>query len=59
MRLCRQRQKGFAFHAEALIQNGEYLLHELGSKLGTSLNGVRIDQAKLNGGDRVQLGGAK
>jgi serine phosphatase RsbU (regulator of sigma subunit) len=42
-----------------LIQNGEYILKDLGSKLGTSLNGVRIDQAQLNSGDRVQLGGAQ
>jgi phosphoserine phosphatase RsbU/P len=45
------------FHAEVLVQNGEYLLRDLGSKLGTFLNGVKVDQAKLKNGDRVQLGG--
>jgi phosphoserine phosphatase RsbU/P len=44
-------------HAEILMQNGEFLLHDLGSKLGTFLNGVRIERARLTNGDRVQLGG--
>jgi sigma-B regulation protein RsbU (phosphoserine phosphatase) len=42
-------------HAEVLIQNGEYLLRDLGSKMGTYLNGVRVEQARLTDGDRVQL----
>lgn len=46
-------------HAEVLIRNGEYLLRDLGSKLGTFVNGVRVDQARLADGDRVQLGGAQ
>jgi|WetSurMetagenome_2_1015567.scaffolds.fasta_scaffold10823_6 phosphoserine phosphatase RsbU/P len=45
------------FHAEVLVQNGEYLLRDLGSKQGTYLNGVRMEQAKLVNGCRVQLGG--
>ena len=44
-------------HAEVLVQNGEYLLRDLGSKQGTYLNGARVEQAKLFNGDRVQLGG--
>jgi sigma-B regulation protein RsbU (phosphoserine phosphatase) len=44
-------------HAEVLVKNGEYLLHDLGSKQGTYLNGVKVEQAKLTNGDRVQLGG--
>ena len=44
-------------HAEVLVQDGEYGLHDLGSKLGTYLNGVRVEQARLKDGDRVQLGG--
>jgi sigma-B regulation protein RsbU (phosphoserine phosphatase) len=44
-------------HAEVLVQNGDYLLRDLGSKQGTYLNGVRVEQAKLFNGDRVQLGG--
>jgi serine phosphatase RsbU (regulator of sigma subunit)/DNA-binding response OmpR family regulator len=44
-------------HAEVLIHNGVYQLHDLGSKQGTYLNGIRVEKAKLNNGDRVQLGG--
>jgi phosphoserine phosphatase RsbU/P len=44
-------------HAEVLAQNGEYWLHDLSSKLGTYLNGVRVEQARLTDGDQVQLGG--
>jgi serine phosphatase RsbU (regulator of sigma subunit) len=44
-------------HAEVLVQNGQYLLRDLGSKQGTYLNGVRVEQAKLANADRVQLGG--
>jgi sigma-B regulation protein RsbU (phosphoserine phosphatase) len=44
-------------HAEVLVENGEYLVRDLGSKQGTYLNGVRIEQARLVHGDRVQLGG--
>jgi phosphoserine phosphatase RsbU/P len=44
-------------HAEVLVQNGEYLLHDLGSKQGTYLNGSRTEQARLTNGDQIQLGG--
>jgi phosphoserine phosphatase RsbU/P len=43
--------------AEVVVQEGEYILRDIGSKHGTYVNGTRIDQAKLNNGDRVQLGG--
>ncbi len=43
--------------AEVLVQDGEYIVRDLGSKHGTFLNGTRVEQAKLNNGDRVQLGG--
>ncbi len=44
------------FHAEVLAQDEGFQLRDLGSKLGTYLNGTRIKQAKLTSGDRVQLG---
>ena len=44
-------------HAEVFLQNGEYFLRDLGSKLGTYLNGVKVEQSRLTTGDRVQLGG--
>ncbi len=46
-------------HAEVVIQGGEYLLRDLGSKSGTYLNGTRVEQARLADGDLVQLGGAQ
>ncbi|MBN2322021.1 MAG: SpoIIE family protein phosphatase [Acidobacteria bacterium] len=45
------------FHAEVSVQDGKYLLHDLDSKMGTFLNGTRIQRAPLTNGDRVQLGG--
>jgi len=44
-------------HAEIQVQDGEYLLRDLGSRHGTFLNGAKIEQARLKDGDRVQLGG--
>jgi len=44
-------------HAEVRVQNDEYWLRDRGSKLGTYLNGVRVEQSRLTNGDRVQLGG--
>jgi phosphoserine phosphatase RsbU/P len=44
-------------HAEVIAREGEYMLRDLGSKLGTYLNGIRVDEAKLVNGDRIQLGG--
>jgi sigma-B regulation protein RsbU (phosphoserine phosphatase) len=44
-------------HAEVRIQDGEFMLRDLGSKQGTYLNGIRVEEAKLTNGDRLQLGG--
>jgi serine phosphatase RsbU (regulator of sigma subunit)/pSer/pThr/pTyr-binding forkhead associated (FHA) protein len=44
-------------HAEVLVRDGEYILRDLGSKLGTYLNGTRVEEKKLSSGDRIQLGG--
>jgi sigma-B regulation protein RsbU (phosphoserine phosphatase) len=44
-------------HAEVSVKDGEYLLRDLGSKHGTYLNGIRVEQAKLSNGDRINLGG--
>jgi len=44
-------------HAAVIVQNGEYYLRDLGSKQGTYLNGVKIGQARLANGDRIQLAG--
>ncbi len=44
-------------HAEIAIRGSEYVLHDLGSKQGTYLNGARVEQSQLSDGDRIQLGG--
>lgn len=44
-------------HAEVLVRDGEYVLRDLDSKLGTYLNGIRVEEAKMSNGDRIQLGG--
>ncbi len=44
------------FHAEVLNNDGEYLLRDLDSKMGTYVNGIKVDQAQLKNGDRIQLG---
>ncbi len=43
--------------AEILVENGNYFVHDLGSKHGTYVNGIRIERARLENGDRIQLGG--
>lgn len=44
-------------HAEVVVDRDGYRLRDLGSKLGTSVNGVRIQEAVLQGGDEIQFGG--
>jgi serine phosphatase RsbU (regulator of sigma subunit)/DNA-binding response OmpR family regulator len=43
--------------AEVLAQNGEFILRDLDSKHGTFVNATRIEQAVLQHGDRIRLGG--
>ena len=43
--------------AEITVHEGEYLIRDLGSRHGTFVNGERIEQVKLNHGDRIELGG--
>jgi serine phosphatase RsbU (regulator of sigma subunit) len=43
--------------AEIVVQKGDYILRDLGSKHGTYVGGVRIEETKLTHGDRIQLGG--
>ena len=46
------------YHAEIEFRHGEYLLIDLGSSNGTSLNGQKITEAKLGDGDTILLGGS-
>ena len=43
-------------HAEVRLENGEHWLVDLGSTNGTSVNGKRVSRAKLENGDRIELG---
>jgi sigma-B regulation protein RsbU (phosphoserine phosphatase) len=43
--------------AEVFLQDGDYMLRDLGSKHGTFVNGARIEQVVLNHGDRIRVGG--
>jgi phosphoserine phosphatase RsbU/P len=45
-------------HAEIRFQGRDYLVQDIGSKHGTFVNGIRVEQpTKLRTGDRIQLGG--
>jgi hypothetical protein len=45
-------------HFQVIYQGGKYLLLDLGSTNGTSLNGSRIQQAELRHGDEIKAGEA-
>ena len=45
------------FQAEILFEDGHYTICDPGSKHGTYVNGDRIETAKLENGDRIQVGG--
>jgi phosphoserine phosphatase RsbU/P len=45
------------YHAEVTSQKGECFIRDLGSKQGTLVNGIKVEQARLTEGDRVQLSG--
>ncbi len=43
-------------HARVRIENGTYVLFDLGSGNGTYLNGDKIQRAELQDGDVVKIG---
>ena len=43
-------------HAEFAVQDGGFVVRDVGSLNGTYLNRERIDAAALAGGDEVQIG---
>jgi hypothetical protein len=45
-------------HFQIIYQNGKYMLLDLGSTNGTSLNGSRVNQAELRHGDEITAGDA-
>jgi hypothetical protein len=47
-------------HAELRHENGRWLLHDLGSRNGTRVNGVRLlEEMEVGPGDRVSFGEAR
>jgi predicted component of type VI protein secretion system len=46
-------------HAELRIEDGRWLLKDLGSSNGTFVNGRRVVEAEVRSGDVVHLGGAR
>jgi hypothetical protein len=46
-------------HAELFVEEGRWLLRDLGSSNGTYLNGRRIVEAEVRPGDVVHLGGCR
>lgn len=44
-------------HAQIRVIEGRYILQDLGSTVGTSVNGKKIDQFTLRPGDVISLGG--
>jgi len=45
------------YHAQVRLIKGQYVILDLNSTVGTSINGERIDQVALNPGDVISLGG--
>jgi two-component system, cell cycle response regulator len=43
-------------HAEIVVQNGEVMLHDLGSTNGTFCNGMKVDSKPLSDGDKILVG---
>jgi two-component system, NtrC family, response regulator HydG len=43
-------------HCTISCRNGEFLLRDLGSRHGTSVNGVPVREQLLNHGDQLELG---
>ncbi len=47
-------------HAKVTVDNGVFVLEDLGSRGGTRVNGKKLDgQIHLSSGDRIQLGRVK
>jgi hypothetical protein len=44
-------------HAEIVLDEGGYLIRDLGSPNGTFVNGERVTEHRLDDGDRIALGG--
>jgi adenylate cyclase len=47
------------FHAEIVLENGTYVLRDLGSSNGTFVNGKQVREHRLAGGDVIALGAGR
>ena len=45
-------------HAEVADRDGEWFLRDLRSRNGSLLNGQRVSESPLRGGDRIKIGGS-
>jgi serine phosphatase RsbU (regulator of sigma subunit) len=43
-------------HAQIVVDNGQYVLEDLGSSHGVSVNGERVERKKLHHSDRIEFG---
>jgi pSer/pThr/pTyr-binding forkhead associated (FHA) protein len=43
------------YHAEIILENGQYVLYDKNSTGGTHVNGKKIDRCLLNSGDLISL----
>ena len=43
------------YHAEVVLENGQYVLYDKNSTGGTYVNGRKIDRCLLNSGDLISL----
>jgi len=43
-------------HCEIIFKNGEYIIRDLDSTNGVTINGIRISEHRLENGDAIQLG---
>jgi pSer/pThr/pTyr-binding forkhead associated (FHA) protein len=43
------------FHAEIILENGQYILNDQNSTGGTYVNGKKINRCVLNSGDLISL----
>jgi pSer/pThr/pTyr-binding forkhead associated (FHA) protein len=43
------------YHAEIILENGQYVLYDKNSTSGTHVNGKKVDRCVLNSGDLIPL----
>jgi phosphoserine phosphatase RsbU/P len=43
-------------HAQIVVDKGQYVLEDLGSSYGVSVNGARVERKKLRNSDRIEFG---